>query len=116
MEVEKGKGVEWKFIYKVFQVTQKRLCIALYKKFGLKCFTSKYGLSTAGEMQYHIQVSGYSHPIIYDKIRPHMLPEFQYKIPERASRTTVDAWNSPWLDWYKQNKEGEWQESFEFDK
>lgn len=113
----KGQGRGMEIHLQGFQeIPQKRLCIAMYKKFGIKCYTSNYGLSKAGQMQYHIQVSGFSHPIIYDKIRPLMLPEFQYKIPDPATRKTIDTWNSPWSVWYRTNKEGPWQESFEFDE
>lgn len=87
-----------------------RLCKVLYQKFGIKAYTTYYGKSLGGEDQYHIQVSGYSLPIIRKKLLPHMLPEFHYKVPVPGPIQRVDAYNSPWRQWYKANKDATWME------
>lgn len=87
-----------------------RLCIVLYRKFGIKAFPSFYGMSSKGEKQYHIQISGFSLPVIRAKVLPLMLPAFQYKVPVPGSRLTVDVYNSPWPKWYRENKNATWLE------
>jgi|JI71714B2RNA_FD_contig_81_933403_length_2544_multi_3_loop_2 hypothetical protein len=82
-----------------------RFCIALYQKFGIKAFPSYYGESLSGEeTQYHIQISAYSVDIIRDKLLPHMLPAFTYKIPTKEVTQIRDARVSPWRKWYHENK------------
>jgi hypothetical protein len=87
-----------------------RLCIVLYHKFGIKAFPSYYGFSSTGEKQYHIQISGFSLPVIRAKVLPLMLPAFKYKIPVPGTRFTVDTYNSPWPKWYRENKNATWLE------
>lgn len=90
-----------------------RVCVALYHRFGIKAFPSYYGKSQSGVDQYHIQISGYSLPIILKKVRPLMLPSFLYKIPNPGTRRTVDCYNSRWWPWYRQHKNAPWLETLE---
>lgn len=88
-----------------------RMCKVLYEKFGIKAYPTYAEKSLDGEDQYHIQVSGYSLPVIRNKLLPHMLPAFQYKIPVPGPLQRVDAYNSPWRQWYKANKNASWMEN-----
>jgi hypothetical protein len=110
----KGKGRGMEIHLQGFKgvAPASRLCIALYEKFGMKAFPSYYGKSSSGENQYHIQISGYSLPVIRDKVLPLMLDDFKYKIPETGKIQRVDAYNSPWRLWYRSNKNAIWRETF----
>jgi len=88
-----------------------RLCIVLYHKFGIKAYPSYYGISSTGETQYHIQISGFSLPVIRDKVLPLMLPSFTYKIPIPSDSLSVQTYKSPWRKWYRDNKEATWHEN-----
>ena len=87
-----------------------RLCKVLYQKFGMKAYPTYYGKGLGGEDQYHIQVSGYSLPVIRKKLLPLMLPAFQYKVPVPGPLQRVDAYNSPWRQWWRENKDASWME------
>lgn len=91
-----------------------RLCVAIYHRFGIKCFPSYYSKSkNKKHIQYHIQISGYSLPVIIDKVSPKMLEDFQYKIPKLGKRKTIDCYNSPWWKWYRETKTVEWLETLD---
>lgn len=92
---------------------QGRLCHALYRKFGLKAWPARYGLSNSGEVQYHIMISGSCLELIRTNCLPHILPAFKYKIPAMGSRGNINQAQSPWLNWYESTKNEPWLESLD---
>lgn len=84
---------------------QKRLCIALYKKLGIKCWPSYYGKSESGQEQCHVQVSGLSLPLIKEKVEPFMFLSSRYKVPILTAKEYTSEAQSPWPAFYNSFKD-----------
>lgn len=109
-----GRGMEI-HIQGFTREAQDRLCLALYHKFGIKCWASEYkessqpkNVNVTSIVKYHITISGFSLQIIRQKILPWMLPDFSYKVPKLSAKVVTKTSQSPFVKWYKSMKTQAW--------
>jgi len=94
---------------------QTRLCLAIYKNLGIKCWPSKYSESSRNKyakesntQKYHIIISGFSLPLIYEQVVRYILPEFRFKIPQLSSHVPRNQSQSPFYPWYEGLRSEKW--------
>ncbi len=80
-----------------------RLCMALREKLQIKCKPSKEKKrGSEKEYQWVLYISGESHDILYDKVRPLMVDSMQYKVPTGRVRSYKSI-TSACDNWYFSN-------------
>ncbi len=79
-----------------------RLCIALREKLQIKCKPSKEKKRNGEGYQWVLYISGESHDILYNNVKPLMVESMQYKIPKLRERPYTMPKNVC-DDWYISN-------------
>ncbi len=91
-----------------------RLCIALREKLQIKCKPSKEKKRKGEGYQWVLYISGESHNILYNNVKPLMVESMQYKIPTLRKRPYIMTQNVC-DDWYNSNYNSNFREDISSD-